>query len=362
MSEAAAESVTTTGPEITDPGPGVSASNPAPVTPSKTTSQAERMAKALSRLNGTPAPAAEPAPEPAKLEGAKPTEEPAAPAAEPPKADPVDAKAEARLARALADAQKLEAAKLQLERERKADLEARQKLEADSAKRIADLEAKLKQFDELDPVSLLSKRGLSVDELNKKLINGEIQAPTDVDLLKKQFAEESSSLKNEIQQLRAEREAEKAAAAEAAKNAETAATRARDLDTVKNYLKSSEKDYPIAAAIADPEHVLTVCYENGIADPSKVLEHIENTSRQQVEALWSNPALVQAFLKNPKIRETVKTAIGSDQSRKTTNSSDGPRALAADVVSAPTTPKDPAKPKNRDERMKNALAKLGMAG
>jgi hypothetical protein len=363
MTEAAAASAEptapTTGPEITDVTPVSAVTNPQSL--AEGAKGRDRMARAVALMTGKKT--ADAPPETTKLEAVTP--EPETPAEEPAsEPEPVieqkpgesDAKFQARLAQALADLQKRDVTIRE-------QGEAQKKLAADLDALRAQLKAKDDEITKFttDANYALKAHG-GFDSVAKRVLNQEIKPPTPEELIREQVTTTTSKLEQELAALKAEREAEKAAAAEAAQKAEaerqSAETRARDLETVKARFKVVATKYPVASAFVTPEALLDVCYRNQIAEPDKALEMIEAETSQNLEAILGNAGAVAAYLKSrPKVRETLLSAIGAkEQSRKTPSSSEGPRAIGADVVSAPTTPKD--RPMTKDERMKSAVARL----
>jgi len=324
------------------------------------------MNRALSVLQGGGAPkAAESTPAPAEAP-AETAAEPEAPeaadaaadeqAAELPEQRPgeSDAKFEARLARALADLQKKEAESLGFKKQLTEREAAEKQLKAD----IDDLRAQLERLK--DPVEGLKHSGMSYDELTKKILAGEIKAPTAEDELERRIGEKTTASEKRLAELEEKLAAKERAENEAAEQRQAAETRTRDLETVKTRIQAAADKHPLSSTLPwIHERVLDICYQQQTNDIEGVLAQVETAAASDLETLLQNPRAVAAALKrSPKIRETIQAALGAgkDQSRQTPKSSEGPRALGVDGLSAPTTPID--RPKTREERKRRALALL----
>lgn len=367
MSEAAASTVATeapAGPEITDVAPVSAVTNPQSL--AEGAKGRDKMARAVARFMGKPV--GDAAEAPAKLEAVKPepetpaeepaeTPEPAAAAVPEQKAGESDAKYQARLAQSLADLAKRDVTIRE-------QGEAQKKLSADLDALRAQLKAKEDEITrrDTDPVYALKAHG-GFDSVAQRVLKQEIKPQSAEELIREQVTTSTTALETKLAEMQAKLEAKEAAERAATEKAENdrqvAETRSRDLETVKTRFKTAAEKYPVAAAFVTPEALLDVCYRNQIAEPDKALELIEAETSQNLESILGNPRAVAAYLKSrPKVRETLLAALGGgkEQSRKTPSSSEGPRAIGADVVSAPTTPTE--RPKSKEERMKSAVARL----
>ena len=332
----------------------------------RTTDQTARMNRALAKLRGGDAPAETPTAKPEPAETAAPESEPAETApgsaettetadapAEVPEQRPgeSDAKYEARLARAMADLQKKEAESLGYKKQLGEREAAEKQLKA-------DIEALRAQMDKLkDPVEALKHSGMSYDELTKKILAGEIKAPTAEDELARRLDEKSSAVEKQLSELQEKLAAKERAEQEAAERQQMEAQRTRDLETVKSRIQAAADKFPLVSTLSwSADRVLDMCYSEQTQDIEGVMAKLNDAATADVEAILQNPRAIVAMLKrSPKIRETIQAALGGgkDQSRQTPKSSEGPRALGADVVSAPTTPID--RPLTREEKRKKAL-------
>lgn len=362
---AAAEVVSTTAaapasaPEAV-PGPSAD-SGPA----AKPSTPAQRFARASAMLSGAkpaaaPAlggvaetPAADPAPATdAPAEAA--AEVPAAEAAPAQRAGESDDKYVARLAKALSDLTQKDVTLLQRDGELKSERAAREAKEAE----IKALSAKLDAISK-DPIAALKAAGTSYDELTRLVLEGKIKAPTAEDDLRAKVDEKTKSLEDKYAELQAKLEAKEKAEAEATAKTQAEAQRTKDLDTVKTLLPA--KDFPLITALGAHDAVLERCYAEQSQDVAGQAAAWEKHVLSQLEQLITPQTLAALETRSPKIRETVKALKGAaDQSRKPVVSSDGPRVLAADTVSAPSTPIE--RPATEAERKKRALALLFKQG
>ena len=86
---------------------------------------------------------------------------------------------------------------------------------------------------------------------------------------------------------------------------------------------------------------------------------LEDAIASDVLPLVSSPKVLAALFKSqPKLRETLRAALGPEPSRKV-SPAEGPRALATDMVSAASTPTE--RPRTPQERRAAALAMLRQA-
>lgn len=361
---AAVETPAPSGPEITDVAPVSAVTNPQSV--AEGAKGRDRMARAVARFMGKQI--GDPAAEPAKLEAVKaepetpaeePAEKPEPAAAAVPEQKPgeSDAKYQARLAQALADLSKRDVTIRE-------QGEAQKKLAADMEALRAELKAKSDEIAkrDTDPEYALRPHG-GFHNVAERVLKNEIKPKSPEELIREQVTTSTTSLETRLAEMQAKLDAKEAAERAASEKAEAdrqaTETRTRDLETVKARFKVAADKYPVASAFVTPEALLDVCYRNQIAEPDKALELIEAETSQNLESILGNPRAVAAYLKSrPKVRETLLAALGGgkEQSRKTPSSSEGPRAIGADVVSAPTTPKE--RPMTKEERMKSAVARL----
>jgi hypothetical protein len=322
----------------------------------KAASYKERRARAMSIFAGKSAegPAVEAAPEvEAAPVAAEPETQPAVDVAAP---EP-SAKDAARLAKMAVDLKERNAEALKLRNEAKARDE---KHAADLAERDGKLNKLQAQLDKFlaDPRAALQAHG-GYDAVTKKVLAGELKMPTPDEVLAEQMAERMSPLERELAELKAERAAEKAAQAKAQQDAQAQATRTNDLGVVKNYVESASEAFPfIAAHPGGHEWLLDLCYRNQTQDIEGQAKALEQHLESQALAYARSPkALARLTKADPKVRETISGVIKpADQSRKNPVSSEGPRVLARDVVSAPTTPIE--RPKTAAERKARAVARL----
>lgn len=333
----------------------------------RTTAQSDRMARALGVLTGggkkpdPVAPAAEPAPAPEPAEMAPLAAGPEATPAELPEQRPgeSDAKYEARLARALADIQKEQGEKLLLKKQ----LADRDTTEGALKADLEALRARLAKI-EADPAEALRAAKTTYDEYTKKILAGEVKAPTPEDELARKVDEKSSELERRLADMQAKLEAKEKAEQEAALKRQYEETRSRDLEIVKARIQAAAEKHPLVASLSwSAERVLDLCYQEQTNDIEGQLAKLDAAASSDLETLLQSPRALAAVLKrSPKIRETIQAAIagGKDQSRQTPKSSEGPRALGADVVSAPTTPID--RPKTKEEKRRSALRILSGEG
>lgn len=309
---------------------------------------ARARAKFVGGGNATPEPVT--APEP--VAEAKP--EPEAPVAEAAPEAP-SAKESARLAKMAVDLKERNAEALKLRNELKARDE---KYAADNAARDSEM-AKLKaQLDAImkDPRAALKAHG-GYDSITKKVLAGELKMPSAEEVMAEQVAERMTPLEQRLADLQAKLDAKEAAEAKAQQEAQTTATRTRDLGVVQQFVESASDNYPLVAALpGGHEWLLNLCYQNQTQDidgQAKALE--EHLASQATAYLQSPKALARLKQVSPKVRETIE-GQAPNQSRKNPVSSEGPRVLARDVVSAPTTPIE--RPKTQAERKARATAIL----
>lgn len=306
--------------------------------------------------------------EPPKLE-AVPAEQPAneEPAAETkptpePASDKPDPKAEAAHVRALAALRKAESENLRLKNESKA---AAEKLAADLAAERAAVQKLQSQFDLItkEPdegkraLAALKAAGVQVDQFMRGVATGKVTPPGADDELREVMQAKLTPLEQELAELKAERDARKAAEAKAAEESQMAAARERDLGVVREIVTAEE--YPITAALGAFDVVLNSCYQSGSQDVAAKAAEFEAHQISLLESLLTPKVLTALEKRSAKIRETVGSIRGTGHSRQTPVSGGGPRVAARDVVSAPSTPAEA--PKTDAERMARAKARLSGA-
>jgi hypothetical protein len=341
-------------PVAAEPGPAPGKSSPA-----------ERKARALAKFEAARNPPAapvlaalaktEPEAPAAADEPAEPAEAAPEPTADVPEQrdNESDAKFQARLVRAMADLQARDKTLREKDTLLKSEAAEKAQLKADFEAMRQKLEAITK-----DPLAALKAAGTSFDEVAKKVLAGELKAPTAEDELKAKLDERSKTLEDQLNEMKAKLEAKEKAEADRVAAEEQAATRAKDLDTVKGLLKASEDKFPVTASLSwGADRVLQICYEQQTNDVNEVAASLEKAARADLEVILQSPKALAALLKSqPKLRETIQAALGPSQSRKTPSSGEGPRVLASDMVSTPTTPID--RPMTAAEKKKRALAML----
>ena len=320
--------------------------------------------RAMARLHPAPAPSA--APESVPADSSPVATEPRAAAHEPehakhgaeaqegdaPQQEPGEpvAQYKARLVRAMADLRKRD----QTLRERDQSL---QSIQAERDKVSKDLEAireKLK-----DPFSALKLAGTSYEELTRKYLAKEVSIPDEASSAVREHVDERTrELETKLSELTAWKERAEAERLERENAAAEERKRAEHLNVVTEIIHASSDKFPLLHAFPRGANtLLAACYEQQNGDPTQVAPLIEDAIRTDVLPILSSPKALAALIKSePKLRETLLAALGGAQPSRKAQPEAGPRALAADVVSAPTNPEARPQKRSISERRKAALA------
>jgi len=294
-----------------------------------------------------PEPAAEPAAEPA-------SDEPAATeSAVTPEEQESEARYSARLAKAMADL-------------RKKDLALREKDQgvASVRKERDAIQAELAQIKEAlkDPFKALKLAGTTYEDLTRKYLKKEVVPPDDRDEIRTHVDEKASALEQKLAEMQAKLDAAEAERAEREAVVKQQQVREQHLEVVSTVISSSADKFPLLAALKDgPQRLLNVCYANEANDPMQVAPALEKAIRDDLMALMSAPKALAALTKGqPKLREQLLAALGASQesSRRTAQPDEGPRALASDMVSAPSNPQTRPLKRSMAEKKQAAMLRL----
>lgn len=279
----------------------------------------------------------------------------AAPEPEPAPVVEATAKENARLVKAALDLKERNAENLRLKQELKAANDKYTSERATEQAEFAKMKAQLDAFMK-DPRAALKAHG-GYDGITKKVLAGELKMPTADEVLAEQMAERMSPIEQKMAELQAKLDAKEAAEAKATEDARSASVRTNDLGLVKTFVEAADDRFPLVAAHpGGHQWVLDLCYQHQTQNIEAQAQALEEHLASQALAYLQSPKALARLRADPKVRETLGATKATGQSGKTVVSSDGPRVLARDVVSAPTTPVE--RPKTQAERKARAQAIL----
>ena len=274
---------------------------------------------------------------------AAPAEAPPKPEAPKPEAKPDDA--ELRVSRALRAAQEKERAAFE------------------ASKRAKELEARLKAAEEaeaarknLSILDVLKERGYTYEQLTQEIVDGKLKPPTPEQLATETVSGEVAQLKKQLEELKAEREAQAKA-----QQAEATATQ------LAQELKDNARDFPVLATLPWAARSIMQRAERDGKSFAEAARELETAARRDVQTVFDSEETLKLFLGDDKIKSRILDILGIKPQTATSPASDkgdhgarkvAPSAIPQSKATDAGTRVKGTKPVTTEDRVKAGLAHL----